>query len=485
MTAGPTSPSPASPPVPAGAPAPSGPGATAAPTSATHPARARAAEPSSRSPHQPRDPHGEQARPVRPGLRLLARTWLWGWMSTVQLVTGLLLAGPYIAIGAILLAGVLSVPAAGVGIVMVGVMLPIARVVGVVERARVEAFLGVRVPPPPPPDPGTPIWRRLLLDGRAWRATLHLSVIAWWNLFAGTLVLVLVCVSLAFAALPLYGGWLPGGELMFVDQRLAAGPWWWIAGWMMLLTLPLIARGLTGVDLLLARALLGPGRDEQVERLTQRVETLTHTREMAVDSVEVERRRIERDLHDGPQQRLVAIAMDLGMAQAKLEGDPAAAKDLLDRAHTAAKEAMDEMRQVARGIHPPVLTDRGLDAALSALAARSPVPVTVQVALPARPSPTTEAIAYFCVSEALTNVAKHSGARTVTVDVRRTGGHVQIEVADDGRGGADVTRGTGLVGLRQRLAAVDGTLTVHSPPGAGTRLFMTLPERPDAPRSTL
>jgi signal transduction histidine kinase len=248
-----------------------------------------------------------------------------------------------------------------------------------------------------------------------------------------------------------------------------------------------VARGLVGVDVALARSLIGPRPDaERVAELTQRVETLHRTREMTVDSVELERRRIERDLHDGPQQRLVALAMDLGMAQTKLDDDPEAARALLAKAHSAAKEAIVEMRQVARGIHPPVLTDRGLDAALSALAARAPVPVQIRVDLPRRPSPTIESIAYFCVSEALTNIAKHSGAAHATVDVTGSAEGVHVVVTDDGRGGADPTGGTGLSGLRQRLAAVDGTLTIDSPPGAGTRLMMTLPDRTaaDAARTT-
>jgi len=420
-----------------------------------------------------------------PSPRLLLRSWAWGWLSIVQLLTSVLLAGVYIAIGAFVLSAIFSVAALGIGLVMLAVILPVARVFGALERLRVEAFLGVRIEPPRGPAPGAPLWRRAFLDGRAWRATLHLAIIPWWGLIAGSVMWVLISLSAALAAMPLYYGALPGHHLMLpfgTDVTVAASPWLWGAGTAMLLILPLVARGLTGVDLALARALLGQAPHEQVAQLTQRVETLTQTREMAVDSVELERRRIERDLHDGPQQRLVAIAMDLGMAQAKLEADPDSAKDLLGKAHTAAKEAIVEMRQVARGIHPPVLTDRGLDAALSALAARSPIPVHVHVDLPSRPSPTIEAIAYFCVSEGLTNVAKHSGAHAARVEVVRANGGLRVQVSDDGRGGVDFTRGTGLIGLRQRLAAVDGTLTVDSPVGVGTRLIMTLPERTDPPR---
>jgi signal transduction histidine kinase len=416
--------------------------------------------------------------PPRLGMPALLRGWLWGWLAIVQLVLDLILAVPYLVLFAILLAGISSLPALGFGLLLIVPALLAAMLVGWLERLRVEALIGVRVPPPTKPDPQVPPFRRYLLDGRPWRASLHLTVMAFWGLLVGSVTTVLVSCSFALAALPLYWNALPNRRLSmpFVPD-LPASLAVWLVGVAGLLLLPLVARGLVGVDLALARSLLGPASHERMAELTQRVETLTQTREMTVDSVELERRRIERDLHDGPQQRLVAIAMDLGMARQKLDDDPAQARELLDKAHAAAKEAIVEMRQVARGIHPPVLTDRGLDAALSALAARSPVPVSVRVQLPRRPSPTIEAIAYFCVSEALTNVAKHSGARTASVTVTQTDGIVHVEVADDGRGGADPASGTGLSGLRQRLAAVDGTLTLDSPPGGGTRLIMDLPQR--------
>jgi signal transduction histidine kinase len=168
--------------------------------------------------------------------------------------------------------------------------------------------------------------------------------------------------------------------------------------------------------------------------------------------------------------------MDLGMAQERIDRDPAGARQLLDKAHAASKEAITEMRMVARGIHPPVLTDRGLDAALSALAARSPVPVTVRVDLPTRPSATMEAIAYFCVSEALTNVAKHARATSAQVEVTAAAGSaLRIEIRDDGIGGADPAGGTGLHGLTDRVRAIDGSMEVASPIGGPTVLSINLP----------
>jgi signal transduction histidine kinase len=258
-----------------------------------------------------------------------------------------------------------------------------------------------------------------------------------------------------------------------------AGWWWGVVGVLTVLVLPFAAIWFVRVDVALARGLLGPPRVQREQLLRQRVETLTRTRVDTVDSVEAERRRIERDLHDGPQQRLVATAMDLGIARERLGVDPDRARELLDHAHAAAKEAIVEMRLVARGIHPPVLTDRGLDAALSALAATAPVPVQVTVDLPRRPAPTVESIAYFCVSEALTNVAKHARARHAWVDVREQDGRLVARVTDDGGGGAELARGTGLIGLRQRAAAVDGTVDVSSPPGGPTVVTVTLPDLPD------
>jgi signal transduction histidine kinase len=421
--------------------------------------------------------------PARPGLATAARSWLWGWLAIAQLVLDMFLAGPYLAITGFLVGGIAALPALLIGLPLLAVALFVAFVLSFFERARLLAFTGVAIARPAPRPADQPRWRRLLLDSRPWRAAAHLALMGLWGLVAGIVTLVLASIAIALALLPLYAWALePGYIALGFGRTLGSGavPWLTIAGWIGLIVVPLVARGLVGVDIALGRWLLGPTGGEQVERLSQRVETLTQTREAAVDSVEVERRRIERDLHDGPQQRLVAIAMDLGMARERLNRDPEGAQELIDKAHESAKEAITEMRQVARGIHPPVLTDRGLDAALSALAARSPVPVQLNVDVPTRPSATVEAIAYFCVSEALTNVAKHAQARWARVDVRFADGALTVRVTDDGVGGADPGKGTGLDGLRDRVRAVDGSLTVTSPPSGGTVLVATLPD----PRAT-
>jgi signal transduction histidine kinase len=231
-----------------------------------------------------------------------------------------------------------------------------------------------------------------------------------------------------------------------------------------------LARGAAAIQVLAGLALLAPNDREQLET---RVETLQDTRSRMVAAADAERRRIERDLHDGAQQRLVALAMTLG--RAKVSQDPALTASLVSEAHDEAKLALGELRDLARGIHPAVLTDRGLDAALSALAARSPIPVYATVQVEERPTPGVEAVAYFIAAEALTNVHKHADARQAWITVTQIGGRLQMEIIDDGHGGADFAAGTGLIGLRDRARAIDGELTLTSPPGGPTTIRVELP----------
>ena len=209
-------------------------------------------------------------------------------------------------------------------------------------------------------------------------------------------------------------------------------------------------------------------------RRSHRIEELETTRAGAVDVQETELRRIERDLHDGAQARLVALGMSIGMAEEKLATDPEGARELLAEARAGAREALEELRDLARGIHPPILTDRGLDAAIRALAARTPLRVRVSVDLAERPRPPIETAAYFVVAEALANAAKHSGATAVEIDVHTRNGTLVAEVRDDGAGGAD-PKGKGLTGLRQRVEALDGSLRVASPAGGPTTVRAELP----------
>ena len=215
--------------------------------------------------------------------------------------------------------------------------------------------------------------------------------------------------------------------------------------------------------------------------LRERVEELSGSSARIVDAADAERRRIERDLHDGAQQRLVALSLNLSLARSKLDSDPAGARETIEVAHREARLALEELRELARGIHPSVLTDRGLPAALEALASRSAVPVELRVALPERLPERLEAAAYFVVSEALANVAKYARATRASVTVERRGGQALVEVRDDGVGGADPTGGTGLRGLADRVTAVGGRIELASPPGEGTLLRAELPLSPPVP----
>jgi signal transduction histidine kinase len=216
--------------------------------------------------------------------------------------------------------------------------------------------------------------------------------------------------------------------------------------------------------------LVSPRRAEMEER----IETLETTRAGAVDAQETELRRIERDLHDGAQARLVALGMSLGMAEQKLSDDPARASELLAEARLGAEHALRELRDLARGIHPPVLADRGLAAALASLASSTPLPVGLEVDVVPRPAPAVETAAYFVAAEALANAAKHARAQRVDIRIVRAGDSIELEVRDDGQGGADPD-GSGLRGLRRRVEALDGSLSVTSPRGGPTTIRAVLP----------
>jgi signal transduction histidine kinase len=229
------------------------------------------------------------------------------------------------------------------------------------------------------------------------------------------------------------------------------------------------------------RWLLAPTREAE---LGLRVRKLTETRADAVDGQATELRRIERDLHDGAQARLVAMGMTLGAAERLLDDDPAAARVLLVEAREASSAALRELRDLVRGIHPPVLADRGLGDAVRSLALSSPLTVEVAVGLAGRPPPPVESAAYFAVSELITNATKHARATCVWVDIRHAGGVLRVTVTDDGCGGADASRGTGLRGLRRRLGTFDGILALNSPPGGPTVVTMEVPCALSSPRTS-
>ena len=408
------------------------------------------------------------------------------WRAVAHATIGfpfLLVAGVVLLVLAPL--GVTLVPVFGVGVPLLLVVLLAARLFARIERARLRAQLGIAIEPGPPPRARSlRSWAGLwaaLTEPAAWSAVLYSAV-----------ALALVCVQLAVAwglgavialvASPLVawdGGPSPAQVRLFALALV--GPWVWAVA----------CQGLALVHVWLARSLLvgsttaveraeaaASAAREDAARAQQRAEHLDETRTRAVCAADDDRRRIERDLHDGAQQRLVALGVELGTARRAAGTDPAAAAAALDHAHHEIKETLAELRDLVRGIHPAVLTDRGLDAALSAIAARHPVPVTVDVpdavALSGA-SPGAQAAAYFVTAEALTNSARHAAASRVLVRAEIDDGMLRLEVGDDGCGGALATPGGGLDGLRSRVEALDGTFRLDSPADRGTRITVEVP----------
>jgi signal transduction histidine kinase len=402
------------------------------------------------------------------------------WLAVIHLMTGAIT-------GAVALAGVLVLTVVGVttvwfflaGLPVLVTMLWLCLQFGRFERARFAMLLGVRLPTPPVDlSSGASLWRRLwrLVAEPTTRRQFGYAVIRFPLGFAEGFILtaawsfVVALVGLpVFSSLLLHHRWHVYAPIPWLGEMIAGT----VLGLLLLPVPAQLTRGLASLDIAVARYLIGPGGStDQTERITE----LERSRARVVDAAGAERRRIERDLHDGAQQRLVSLAMNLGRAKAKFADDPAAAKEIIDQAHTEAKEALAELRDLVRGVHPPVLTDRGLDAAISGLAALCPVPVTVHAGSGPRPPVSAEAIAYFVVAEALTNVAKHAHASQAEVSVIRHGDVLRVLISDDGVGGAD-PRGQGLAGLADRLAGVDGRLSVRSPHGGPTVIEAELPCR--------
>jgi signal transduction histidine kinase len=374
----------------------------------------------------------------------------------------------------------------GLSIIWVGIpvallTLAFANAFGRFERARANSLLNLDVQAPPRKQPSTPSsfwsrWWARLSDGASWRATLYSLVLFVWGTFTLVFVPSFLALSVVALTLPIWNGQLPDGDADLFGARIdgaaelgAIG----VAGLVGLLLWPWVVNAAAAVDAGLVRSLLGATR----RSLEQRVEHLEVSRATTVASATDDRRRLERDLHDGVQPQLVNLAMQIGLAKERMADDPERARQLLDDAHLQAKQAIGTVRDLARGVYPAILADRGLDAALSALAAKSPVPVHIDVRMATRPPIEVEAAAYFIVAEALTNVAKHAGARHAWVLVEQpvAGAPVHLLVTDDGVGGADPDRGSGLRGLRDRVAALDGRFALSSPPGGPTHLDAVLP----------
>jgi signal transduction histidine kinase len=361
----------------------------------------------------------------------------------------------------------------------------IGRGLGAVHRGLAGRLLRRQIGDPAPPRRGRGLAGRLdalLRDGPGWRAVAYLvsqlpvMVIEVYAVFFA--VVGLANLSYPFWW-PLFRNHPPGTVLRPVPVLTPFGSFGvttlagtfaaFAVGAAMILAAPWVARGAAAADCWLMRGLLGPGR------LAQRVADLEQSRAHAVQDSAALLRRLERDLHDGAQIRLATLAMNLGMAREKLgaDADPQV-RELVDAAHQGAKDALIELRNLARGIHPPAL-DNGLGDALATLAAGSVLPVELSVRLPERPAPEIETIAYFCAAELLANAAKHSRANRVTVDLSARDGTLVLRVGDDGVGGADGAAGSGLSGLRQRARTVDGRMEIVSPLGGPTRVSVTLP----------
>jgi signal transduction histidine kinase len=342
-----------------------------------------------------------------------------------------------------------------------------------IERGTARALLGVPIAQPPDRRGLKPLQRvgRFLRDPVTWKGLVFVALKFPLGIVTLALVGASGFVSLVFLFAPLIVlitpvtvfGWI-------VESPLQALPLTVIGTPATLLSLHLY-NGLAWLWALFARVMLGPS----TVQLHERVDDLRDARARIIAAGDAERRRIERDLHDGAQQRLVALALTLGMAESRLAADPAAAAPLIAHAREEAQLAVKELRELASGIHPALLSERGLGPALEALAARAPVPTTVDGVPAQRLPPAVESACYFVTAESLTNVAKYAGAMSASVHVAVEHGRVRLSVRDDGAGGADLNAGTGLRGLRDRVEALDGHLDVDSPPGLGTTVIAEIP----------
>ncbi|MGW2812089.1 sensor histidine kinase [Streptomyces sp. NPDC001415] len=374
----------------------------------------------------------------------------------------------------------------GVGVLTTPLIIERVRAHADFRRELAARWSGVRIPSayrPLPRRPGLAGWvercTTLLRDPATWH-DLRWMLVDMTAGFATALLPPVLILYLAYGWVLALGVWRPiadgGGDwFLFVHvvsqgtayAAAALGTAMFVLG---MFVNPALLRG----HFQLARALLAPSREAE---LAQRVDRLTETRHDAVDTSAAELRRIERDLHDGAQARLVAMGMNLGTIEALVETDPAKAKQLLAMARASSAEALTELRDLVRGIHPPVLAERGLADAVRALALRLPVPTEVSVDLPerARAEAPVESAAYFAVSEALTNAVKHADADSIWVDLSYESGALRVSVGDNGKGGARTGAGTGLSGVERRLGTFDGVLAVSSPAGGPTLVTMEIP----------
>ena len=397
------------------------------------------------------------------------------WSSFAYLAIGWVLGLVWGILLVTLLAVGVATTVVVIGVPILAVTLMLVRVGSDAERARAALVLEEGAIPRPPRPRASGFWagwNARLRDRATWKELGHMLLLGPIGVGAGTLAIGLWSVALAAVTSPIFRPLAPDGSTLasvgaveialFVVGGLIVGA---IAAAVTVAVAQACAAA--------ARGLLAP--DERA-LLAARVRSVEESRAGAVESADSRLRRLERDLHDGAQHRLAYVAMELDRARTKLAADdPDGAEALLASAHDESKRAMGELRDLVRGIHPSVLADRGLDAAVSGLAQRCPVPVAVDSKLPGRPPTAVEAAAYYVVAESLTNVGKHSGAHHASVTLRAEPEALRVEIADDGGGGAHRTSGSGLEGLAQRVEALDGSLSIASPADEGTTVTAVIP----------
>lgn len=407
-----------------------------------------------------------------------ANKTLWAWRHFIYLATGMPLFAIVtliIIIGLLLAAATL--PLALLGIVVLFMTLALANLICKTERARIKILIGTEIPYSPTSNElfqGS--WRqRLRYFGttQPWQEVAAITALLLVHMIAFIFLVASWGFGLFFTSLPIY--YAAGGTISLGEKPLNSLPLLIISGIIgvvFLFLCPKITRLIAIPVLKVSTKLLGPSPRRE---MTERIKKLSSSRDAALNTAENERRRIERNLHDGAQQRLIALTMDLARAKARLsKKDSSGAGELISQAQQQAQTALTELRHLVRGMHPPVLSERGLDAALSGLAALSPTPVTLDIDIKDRLPETVESAAYFTVAEALTNVAKHAQASSVTITARYNAQTLWVTIVDNGQGGADIT-GNGLAGLNERITAVDGRLNLHSPAGGPTSLTVELP----------
>ncbi|MCC3282156.1 MULTISPECIES: sensor histidine kinase [Arthrobacter] len=410
-------------------------------------------------------------------------TWrAFGYHAITLLLAPLALA---YAVSTVVLGSTLLVTV--VGLIVTAAMVVAARYWGTVNRSLTSALLhrNIEAPPPFTPRPGFFGYLRSgLADTAGWRAVAHMAVSFVTATTAAILSITFLVTGLGCMTHWYWSQWLPPMQAsdgtwhrgtMIAPDVFLDGFWWQAAyaavGVLMTFVLwPAVNNGSARLQAALSAALLGPTAAQR------RVQDLEASRSSSVNTADARLAQIERDLHDGTQAQLVAIAMKLGDAKERLASAEAAAdlQHLLDSAHGTAKDALADLRGIARGIRPAVLSD-GLDAALESLAATAPVPVELTYRLTVRPSPAVEAIAYYCAAELVTNAVKHSRGTQLRICVAGEDSHLLLEVVDDGVGGANPEAGTGLAGLAERVRTVDGALAVSSPLGGPTTVTVRLP----------